>query len=195
VRRALRTGGEPIRQAWLTPSRQPRRLVPLFDVSGSMDAYTQGLVRFSQSAVVGRRRVETLALGTRLTRLTHELSSRDPDCAMRRASLAVADWSGGTRLGEALRAYHDTWGMRGMSQASSSSCLTVGTEATPKCWPSRWRGFPGSLAKVICVNPLKASPGYAPLAPGMAAALPFVDEFVEGHNLHALEALAEVISR
>jgi uncharacterized protein len=94
VRRALRTGGEPIRQAWLTPSRQPRRLVPLFDVSGSMDAYTQGLLRFSQAAVVGRRRVETFALGTRRTRLTHELSSRDPDCAMRRASVAVADWSG-----------------------------------------------------------------------------------------------------
>lgn len=196
VRRSLRSGGEPIRRAFSTHGRRPRRVVLLCDVSGSMEPYSRALARFLHAAVVGRGQIEAFALGTRLTRITRELSSRDPDAALARASRAVPDWSGGTRLGEGLRAFNDTWGVRGMARGSVVVILSDGWD----------RGDPAVLAeqmarlarvsyRVVWVNPLKASPGYAPLAAGMAAALPYVDEFVEGHSLDSLQRLAEVISR
>ena len=128
VRRALRTGGEPIRRAWYAPTLQPRRLVLLCDVSGSMDPYSRALLRFMHAAVAGRRRVEAFTMGTRLTRLTRELLSRDPDQALRRAGAAVPDWSGGTRLGDTLRDYNDEWGMRGMSRGAVVVILSDGWE-------------------------------------------------------------------
>jgi uncharacterized protein with von Willebrand factor type A (vWA) domain len=196
VRRALRTGGEPIRRAWYAPSLQPRRLVLLCDVSGSMDLYSRALLRFMHAAVAGRRRVEAFAMGTRLTRLTRELSSRDPDQALKSAGVAVADWSGGTRLGDSLRAYNDGWGMRGMSRGAVVVILSDGWErGDPTVIADQMARLSRVAYRVVWVNPLKASPGYAPLARGMAAALPYIDELVEGHNLNALEALVEIVSR
>jgi uncharacterized protein len=196
VRRALRTGGEPIRRAWYAPALQPRRLVLLCDVSGSMDPYSRALLRFMHAAVAGRRRVEAFALGTRLTRLTRELSSRDPDRAFKSASAAVADWSGGTRLGESLRAYNDEWGMRGMSRGAVVVILSDGWErGEPTLIAEQMARLSRVAHNVVWVNPLKASPDYAPLARGMAAALPYVDEFVDGHNLNALEDLVEIVSK
>ena len=196
VHRSLRRHGEPIERAFLTPSERPRRVVLLCDVSGSMESYSRALLRFLHAAVVGRGRVEAFALGTRLTRLTRELSSHDPDAALQKASSAVSDWSGGTRLGEALRRFNDEWGVRGMARGAVVVILSDGWD----------RGDAGELAtqmarlhrvahKVVWVNPLKVTPGYAPLARGMAAALPFVDEFLEGHSLASLEVLSEVVAR
>ena len=196
VRRALRSGGEPIHRAFVEPSSRPRRLVLLCDVSGSMEPYSHALVRFLHAAVVGRARVEAFALGTRLTRITRELSSRDPDAAMAAAAGRVLDWSGGTRLGDDLRQFNDEWGVRGMARGAVVVILSDGWD----------RGEPAVLAeqmarlqrvahRVVWVNPLKASPDFAPLARGMAAALPYVDEFVEGHSLASLEHLAEVCAR
>jgi hypothetical protein len=110
------------------------------------------------------------------------------------AAERVVDWSGGTRLGDGLRAFNDEWGVRGMARGATVVILSDGWD----------RGDPDALAeqmarlqrvahKIIWVNPLKASPGYAPLAQGMAAALPYVDVFVEGHSLAALEEVAAVI--
>lgn len=194
VRAAMRSGGEPVRMHRRMSGRRPRRLVMLLDVSGSMERYARALLRLVHAAVAGRSRVEAFALGTRLTRLTRELSSRDPDRAMRAASDAVPDWSGGTRLGTGLRAFNDEWGCRGMARGSIVVILSDGWD----------RGDPAEMSeqmlrlrrvanRVVWVNPLKASPGYAPLARGMAAALPHVDDFVEGHNLESLERLAELV--
>src|SRR5256885_2276049 len=113
VRRSLRSGGEPIRRAFSEPGERPRRIVLICDVSGSMEPYSRALVRFLHAAVVGRGRIEAFALGTRLTRITRELSSRDPDAALAKAAQAVPDWSGGTRLGEGLRAFNARWGVAG----------------------------------------------------------------------------------
>jgi uncharacterized protein with von Willebrand factor type A (vWA) domain len=196
VRRAMRTGGEPIRRGFLEPSTRPRRIVLLCDVSGSMDPYARALVRFLHAAVVGRARVEAFALGTRLTRITRELSSRDPDTAVARAAAAVADWSGGTRLGEGLRSFNDTWGVRGMARGAVVVILSDGWDrGDPAVMAEQMARLSRVAHRVVWVNPLKASPGYAPLARGMAAALPYVDDFVEGHNLAALEELVEVVSR
>jgi uncharacterized protein with von Willebrand factor type A (vWA) domain len=196
VRRSLRAGGEPMERAFLEPSTRSRRLVLLLDVSGSMEPYARAFVRFVHAAVVSRARVEVFALGTRLTRITRELMSRDPDAAVRAAARRVADWSGGTRLGEGVRAYNDTWGVRGMARGAVVVVFSDGWDrGDPEVLAEQMARLSRVAYKVVWVNPLKASPGYAPLAQGMAAALPYVDEFVEGHSLAALEELAEVIAK
>ena len=195
VRSAIRAGGEPIRRSFTETGERPRRLVFLLDVSGSMEAYSRALVRFVHAAVVGRQKVEAFALGTRLTRMTRELSTRDPDAAIRRAATTVVDWSGGTRLGDGLRQFNDEWGQRGMARGAIVVILSDGWDrGEPAVMAEQMARLSRVAHKVVWVNPLKASPGYAPLAQGMAAALPFVDSFVEGHSLDSLEHLAEVIA-
>ena len=194
VRRSLRAGGEPVQLARRGPSTRPRRLVLLVDVSGSMDPYTRALLRFAHAAVAGGRRVETFALGTRLTRLTRALTSRDPDEAMARAAGAVEDWSGGTRLGEGLRAFNDRWGVRGLARGAVVVILSDGWERDdPALLAEQMARLHRVAHRIVWVNPLKATAGYEPLARGMAAALPFIDDFVEGHSLESLEALAELV--
>lgn len=195
VRDAIRAGGEPIHRSFTVPGERPRRLVFLLDVSGSMEAYSRALVRFVHAAVVGRTKVEAFALGTRLTRMTRELSTRDPDAAIRRAADRVVDWSGGTRLGDGLRQFNDEWGQRGMARGAIVVILSDGWDrGDPATMAEQMARLSRVAAKVIWVNPLKASEGYAPLAQGMAAALPYIDSFVEGHSLDSLEHLAEVIA-
>jgi len=195
VRRALRTGGEPVTRRFVESAPRQRRIVLLLDVSGSMEPYARAFVRFLHAAVVGRTKVEAFALGTRLTRITKELSSRDPDAAVRAAAQRVTDWAGGTRLGEGLRTFNDTWGIRGMARGAVVVVLSDGWDrGEPDVLAEQMARLARVAYKVIWVNPLKASPGYAPLAQGMAAALPYVDAFVEGHSLAALEELAEVMS-
>ena len=196
VRRSLRSGGEPIRRAFTQAGERPRRIVLICDVSGSMEPYSRALVRFLHAAVVGRGRIEAFALGTRLTRITRELSSRDPDAALARAARSVPDWSGGTRLGEGLQTFNDRWGVRGMARGSVVVILSDGWDrGDPALLAEQMQRLQRVAYRTVWVNPLKASPGYAPLAAGMAAALPHVDEFVEGHSLDSLQKLAEVISR
>jgi uncharacterized protein with von Willebrand factor type A (vWA) domain len=195
VRAAVRTRGDPLERHFRRPATKYRRIVVLLDISGSMEPYARALLRFVQAAVAGRQRVEAFTLGTRLTRVTRELSSHDPDRALSRATDAVADWSGGTRLGDGLDAFNREWGVRGLARGADVVILSDGWD----------RGDPAQLAeqmqrlarvahRLIWVNPLKVSPGYAPLARGMAAALPYVDEFVEGHSLDALERLVAVLN-
>jgi len=195
VRAALRTEGEAVQPRWRVPADKPRRLVLLVDVSASMEPYARALIRFAHAAVVGRRRVEAFTLGTRLTRVTRQLGWRDPDGAIAAAADSVPDWSGGTRLGDGLRRFNDRWGAPGMARGAVVVLLSDGWD----------RGDPAVLAeqmarlhrvahRVVWVNPLKAAPGYVPLAQGMAAALPYVDAFVEGHSLASIEHVAEVIA-
>jgi len=196
TRRSLRAGGEQLDQAFLEPMRRPRRLVLLCDVSGSMEPYARALVRFLHAAVVGRGRVEAFAMGTRLTRITRELSSRDPDAALAAAARRVVDWSGGTRLGEGLRTFNDQWGVRGMARGAVVVILSDGWDrGEPEVLAEQMARLHRVAYRVVWVNPLKASPDFAPLARGMAAALPFIDEFVEGHSLDSLEHLADVCAR
>ncbi|MEO6653502.1 MAG: VWA domain-containing protein [Ilumatobacteraceae bacterium] len=194
VRAALRSGGEPIRRHHRRPGTRRRRLVLLLDVSGSMEPYARALIRFVHAAVAGRQQVEAFALGTRLTRITRELSSRDPDEALRRAATRVADYGGGTRLGDGLRIFNDDWGQRGMARGAIIIVLSDGWDrGDPDVLGEQMQRLHRVAHKIVWVNPLKVTPGYAPLARGMAAALPHVDAFVEGHSIEAIEELARVI--
>lgn len=195
VRAAMRAHGEPMRRHHLEPSTRPRRLVLLLDVSGSMEPYARALIRFVHAAVAGRQKVEAFALGTRLTRITRELGSRDPDDAVGRAARAVTDYGGGTRLGDGLRIFNDEWGQRGMARGAIVVVLSDGWDrGDPDVLAEQMQRLQRVTHKLIWVNPLKVTPGYAPLARGMAAALPYVDEFVEGHSIDAIEHLADVIA-
>ena len=196
MRSVLQNDGEPIERYWREPSTKLRRLVVLLDISGSMEPYARALLRFMHAAVVGRQRVEAFTLGTRLTRITRELTSRDPDRALAQTSAQVADWSGGTRLGECLQNFNDNWGVGSLARGSIFVILSDGWDrGEPKVLAEQMLRLQRVAYRVIWVNPLKVSPGYAPLARGMAAAMPYIDEFVEGHSLEALRELTEVISK
>ena len=195
VRASLRSGGEPARRHYRTPSTRLRRLVLVLDVSGSMEPYARALLRFVHAAVAGRQKVEAFALGTRLTRVTRELTSRDPDVALQAAGTRVSDWSGGTRLGAGLRTFNDEWGVRGLARNSIVVIMSDGWDrGDPDLLAEQMQRLQRVTHRLIWVNPLKVTPGYAPLARGMAAALPYVDRFVEGHSLDALDQLARVIA-
>jgi uncharacterized protein with von Willebrand factor type A (vWA) domain len=197
----LRHGGELDELRRHTRSVRPRRVVLLVDVSGSMAPYSDALLRFAHAAgQTAGRPLEVFTIGTRLTRITAELARRDPDEAMAAAAAAIPDWSGGTRLGELLQQFLDRWGQRGMARGAVVVVLSDGWERGDQAeQPGELLGAQMArlhrLAhRVIWANPLKARPGYAPLAAGMAAALPHVDDFVEGHSLAALERLAAVVA-
>jgi uncharacterized protein with von Willebrand factor type A (vWA) domain len=192
----LRHGGELDELRRHARSQRPRRVVLLVDISGSMAPYSDALLRFAHAA--GRtpgRSLEVFTIGTRLTRVTGELGHRDPDEAMSAAATAIPDWSGGTRLGELLQQFLDRWGQRGMARGAVVVILSDGWERGDETLLGEQMGRLHRLAhRVVWANPLKARPGYAPLAAGMAAALPHVDDFVEGHSLAALERLATVVA-
>ena len=195
VRAAIRSGGEPVRRWYTEPGERLRRVVLLLDISGSMESYARALIRFVHAAVVGRRRVEVFTIGTRLTRITRELSSRDPDRAMSEAADAVSDWSGGTRLGDTLAEFNEMWGIRGMARGATVVILSDGWDrGSPEVMAEQMARLHRVTHRLVWVNPLKATPGYQPLAQGMAAAVPHVDDFIEGHSLRSLERLAEVLT-
>ncbi len=197
VARMLRHAGEPTRLAKRTRRRKPRRLVLLIDVSGSMAPYADALLRFGHAAV--RRRPassEVFTIGTRLTRITRALRLRDPDAALAASGRAIPDWSGGTRLGEAIKAFLDRWGQRGAARGAVAVVLSDGWErGEPALLAEQVRRLARLAYRVVWVNPHKGKVGYAPVAGGMAAALPYLDEFVSGHSFGALEELVEVIAR
>ncbi len=196
VRRAMRTGGDPARRLFTAPDDRPRRIVLLLDVSGSMEHYARALLRFAHVAIAGRSQVEAFTFGTRLTRVTRELDSRDPDAAFRSATSAVEDWSGGTRIGASLREFNDEWGVRGMARGAIVVVLSDGWDrGEPDVLGEQMARLSRVAHRVVWVNPLKYTEGYAPLARGMAAALPYVDDFVEGHSLDAVRELAALIDR
>src|SRR5215208_6585085 len=176
VRASLATDGEPLRLAWTGPSRAPRRLLLICDVSGSMERYSRALLAALQAAVGSGVRAETFVFATRLTRLTPALGSRDAARALERARAAVTDWSGGTRIGRTLADFNGGWGRRG-----------------PALLARELHRLRLQARRLVWLNPRPAEVDGQPLAIGMRAALPYVDDFVAGHDPRAIERLAKVI--
>lgn len=195
IRASLRTGGELLERRYREPAQRPRRLVLICDVSGSMAPYSRMLLQYMQACVAARARVEAFVFGTRLTRVTRELRGRDADRALARAAAAVDDWSGGTRIGEAIAELNRVHGRR------------IGRGAMVILLSDGWdRGEPEELAeemarlqrtayRVIWLNPLAADPRYEPLTRGMKAAMPHVDRLLPGNSIASLETLAELMEQ
>ena len=197
VRQMLRDGGEPGALRYRRRRDRPRRLVLLLDVSGSMAPYADALLRFGHAAVrVAPSGTEVFTFGTRLTRVTRQLRLRDPEAALRSAASAVPDWSGGTRIGEALRAFLDLWGQRGTARGAVVVLASDGWERGDARLLAEQMARLRRLAhRVVWVNPHQGKSGFAPVTGGMLAAFPHVDELVAGHSFDALHRVAEVIAR
>jgi uncharacterized protein with von Willebrand factor type A (vWA) domain len=195
LRASLRTEGEPLRRAWRDRRTRPRPLVLILDVSGSMAPYSRPLLEFAHAAVAAGRRVEVFVFGTRLTRITRLVRSRDPDAALEAVGASVVDWEGGTRIGESLKQLLDTWASRSALRGSVVILASDGLErGDPELLSAQIQRLSRLVHSVVWVNPLKGSPRYEPLARGMAAALPHIDVFLPGHNLESLEALVATVA-
>jgi len=191
LRRSLRTEGEPFNRAWKERRSKPRPIVLILDVSGSMAPYGRPLVEFAHAAANAGRRVEVFCFGTRLTRITRALKTRDPQQALVAVGSTVNDWEGGTRIGSSLKALLDRWSARTALRGSVVVLCSDGLErGDPDVLAAQMARLSRLAHRVLWLNPLKGSPRYEPLARGMAASLPFVDTFLPGHNMESLEDLA-----
>ncbi|MFA9444946.1 VWA domain-containing protein [Egicoccus sp. AB-alg6-2] len=200
LERAMRFEGEVLEFERLTRRPRPRPLVVLLDVSGSMAAHARPLLRFAVAAGAGshgrRARVEVFAFGTRLTRLTDALRTRDPDAALAEAAARVVDWDGGTRIAASVDRLVRTWGRRGVLRGAVVVVCSDGLErGDPQRLGRSVARLRRSVHRLVWVNPLAGDPRYAPTQRGMAAALPHVDAFLPGHDLGSLEDLVDVLAR
>jgi uncharacterized protein with von Willebrand factor type A (vWA) domain len=194
LRASHRTGGDPARRVMRRRTREPRRLVVICDVSGSMEAYTRAFMQFLHAAVGGAD-AEAFVFATRLTRLTKALRARQPDLALERATATARDWSGGTRIAGSLARFNDEHGRRGMARGAVVVIVSDGWErGDPEELGEQMRRLRRLAHRVIWVNPRKASSRFRPTTGGMAAALPSCDAFVSGHSMRALEEVVAAIS-
>jgi uncharacterized protein with von Willebrand factor type A (vWA) domain len=195
VRRSLRSGGDPVEQAWRARKVVPRKLVVLCDVSGSMDAYSRALLLFLHSVVGSGPGVEAFGFGTRLTRLTADLATRDPEAALARAGATAVDWGSGTRIGASIAEFNSVYGRRALSRGAVVVIVSDGWERDdPALLEREMAKLARAAYAIVWVNPLKGNPESQPRAGGMRSALPFVDRFLPGHNLRSLEELAAVLA-
>jgi uncharacterized protein len=194
LRASLRTGGDPVAVARRRRRILPRRMVLLCDISGSMEPYSRAYLQFLMSATRSGPRVEAFTFATRLTRLTRALAARRPERALRRAAAAAPDWSSGTRIGMALKTFNDRHGRRGMARGAVVVILSDGWERGDPELVGREMARLSRLAhRIVWVNPRVSAPGFSPRTGGMAAALPYCDALVSGHNLDALEEVVAAI--
>jgi len=195
LRRSLRTEGEPFHRAWRGRGSKSRPLVLILDVSGSMGPYSRALMQFAFAAMAAGRKVEVFCFGTRLTRVTRSLRTKDPDRAMREVGRLVADWDGGTRIGPSIKQLLDRWSQRTALRGSIAVICSDGLErGDPELLRGQMARLRRLVHRIVWVNPLKGSPRYEPLARGMAAALPSIDVFLPGHNLESLEELSRILA-
>ncbi|HEY8476345.1 MAG TPA: VWA domain-containing protein [Chloroflexota bacterium] len=196
VRGALRYGGHLVQLRRSGRKEKRRPLVVLCDISGSMERYTRLLLHFVHSLQSGLRSVEAFVFGTRLTRVTRHLARRDVAEALQHVSSAVQDWSGGTRIGECLRAFNVHWGRRVLRNGAVVAIISDGWDRGDiDLLRAEMARLQRTCHRLIWLNPLLGVPGYEPLTAGLQAALPYVDDFLPVHNLESLEELARHLER
>ena len=194
LRGSLRTGGDPIRLARRRRRVARRRLVMLCDISGSMEPYARAYLQFLTSAAGSGPHAEAFVFATRLTRLTRALATGSPERALQAAAAAAPDWSSGTRIGEALRAFNDRHGRRGMARGAVVVILSDGWERGDPSLVGREMERLARLAhRIVWVNPRAGADTFSVQSRGMVAALPHCDALVSGHSFEALGEVAEAI--
>lgn len=194
LRRSLRRGGEPFELLRRRKRERDRPLVVLCDISGSMEAYARIFLPFVYTLRSATSRLEVFVFATRLTRITREIQRRDVDIALKTAVARIADWGGGTRIGESLKLFNFEWSRRLLGRGAWVIVLSDG-------WDRGERGLlehemarlRRSSSRVIWLNPLLGSAGYEPISGGIRAVLPHIDDFLPVHNLRSLEQLATLL--
>jgi uncharacterized protein with von Willebrand factor type A (vWA) domain len=194
LRRSMRFGGELLVFSWKSPRMRPRPLVLLCDISGSMERYTRLLLNFAYALKNASTRVEAFVFATRLTRITRMLRSHDVDAALNRVTASVDDWSGGTRIGEAIESFNRRYARRVLGHGATVAIISDGWDRGDAAQMRHAIArLQRSCHRLIWMNPLMGAPGYEPLTLGLQAALPFVDDFLPAHNLANLEALGALL--
>jgi len=194
LRRSLARFGEPIELIRRGPRHKRRPLVLLLDVSGSMEAYTRLLLHMSHSLLRGWGRVEVFTFGTRLTRVTRQLRHRRADVALSRVGRSVTDWSGGTRIGEALHEFNRRWSRRVLGRGAVALLVTDGWErGDPSLLASEALSLQRAAFRLVWLNPLAGTPGYAPEASGARALAAAADDHLAANTVDALVTIAKLL--
>ncbi len=195
VRGMYRTGGEPIVLSFRRQKLKRRKLVLICDISGSMERYSRVLLQFLHGARQGMRNVEVFVFGTRLTRVTRDLASRQVDAALDHISRRVQDFAGGTRIGRSLHDFNRIWARRVLGQSAVCILISDGWDrGDPRILRQEMEHLQRTSFRLIWLNPLLGLPEYQPVTLGMRTALEFVDDFMPAHNLASLENLARRLS-
>ncbi len=200
LRAARRSGGEAIRVARQAPRSRPRRLVVLCDISGSMESYARALLMLMYclhggQLRGGQTRPEVFSFATRLTRLTPALAAATPDTMLAKAGEAAPDWSGGTRIGAALKEFNDHYGARGLARNAVVLIISDGWETgEPALLGAQMARLSRIAHRIVWANPRTQSPRYSPEVGGMAAAWPYCDAVVSAHSLDALDDLLAALA-
>ena len=194
-RRNLGTGGQLVSWVWRRPIREPRSLVVLCDISGSMERHSRLLLRFVQAlSAASEVRTESFVFGTRLTRVTRLLRDRDRDRALARVADSVNDWAGGTRIGESFRTFNQKWARRSLRTSGVVIVVSDGWDrGDPALVASETARLRRNCHRLVWLNPLAGTPGYQPLAGGMRAAYPYIDDFLPAGTVASLERLGEIL--
>lgn len=192
----LQNGGDLVEWLWRRPMLRPRSITVICDISGSMERHSRLLIRFAMALHrVSNVRTEAFVFGTHLTRVTHELAGRDPDVGLDRVSAAVTDWSGGTRIGASLRQFNRDWARRVLRSSGVVIIVSDGWDrGDPALVRSEMARLQRSCHRLIWLDPLAGSEFYQPLAGGMAAAYPFIDDLVAIKDLASLQRLGRLLA-
>ena len=194
LRAALRTGPDAIPLRWRSPRTRPPVVVALCDVSGSMSRYARVALRFLHALGRDRTGVHAFTFGTRLTNVTRQLRSRDPDAALAAVGRAVTDWDGGTRIGSTLREFNLRWSRRLLAQGALVLLVTDGLDRDAgHGLAEEMRRLHRSCRRLVWLNPLLRFAGFEPRASGIRAMLPHVDELRPVHDMESLARLAEAL--
>ena len=194
LRNSLATDGEALRLAFCGPTTRPRRLLLLCDVSGSMERYSRVLLGSLKAAVGASAKAEAFVFATRLTRLTRSLTGRDLETAMEQAREAVPDWSGGTRIGQTIADFNRTYGRRGFARGAIVVIVSDGWDrGDPDVLAREIRRMQLQAHRLVWINPRPMMVEDQPLAIGMRAAMPYIDDFIPGHDPRAVAGLARLI--
>ena len=195
LRAGVRTGGEMLGFAHAARVVRPPPLVVLCDISGSMTRYAQVLLHFLHAVANDRDRVSVFLFGTRLSNITRQLRHRDPEAAFAQVAALVPDWSGGTRIGEAIEAFNRDWARRVLGQGAVVLLVTDGLDRDgARGLTDAMDRLHRSCRRLIWLNPLLRWDGFEPRSQGIRAMLPHVDEFRPVHNLASLRALIATLS-
>ena len=196
LRRNLATGGQFTEWVWRRTVKRPRKIVVLCDISGSMERHSRLLLRFVQALSASSAvKTESFVFGTKLTRVTRLLRDRDRDRALARVADAVNDWAGGTRIGESFREFNLRWARRTLRTSGIVIVVSDGWDrGDPALVATETARLRRNCHRLVWLNPLAGTPGYEPLAGGMRAAYPYIDDFLPAGTVASLERLGEILA-
>jgi uncharacterized protein with von Willebrand factor type A (vWA) domain len=196
LRRNLATGGQFTEWVWRRTVKRPRKIVVLCDISGSMERHSRLLLRFIQALSASSAvKTESFVFGTKLTRVTRLLRDRDRDRALTKVADAVNDWAGGTRIGESFREFNLRWARRTLPTSGIVIVVSDGWDrGDPALVASETARLRRNCHRLVWLNPLAGTPGYEPLAGGMRAAYPYIDDFLPAGTVASLERLGEILA-